>query len=107
MTVKSTYFDPRLLAPSEICRAVGARVQALRQGRSLRQADLARAAGVTLATVGRLERTGRVGFEVIVRVAVALGAEAELAQLFAPPAVRPIDEIVAQDRPKRRVRRRS
>lgn len=105
MAFKTTFFDPRLLTPPEICRAIGDRVKTLRQLRSLRQADLAKAAGVTLPTIGRLERTGRVGFDVIVRVAIALGAEADLTALFAPPSVRPIDEILNDERPRRRVRR--
>jgi len=106
MAVTTTFFDPRLLTPPEICRAIGSRVKALRQLRSLRQVDLARAVGVTLPTIGRLERTGRVGFDVIVRVAFALGAEGDLAALFALPTVRPIEQILNDARPRRRVRRR-
>jgi transcriptional regulator with XRE-family HTH domain len=84
----------------------GARVRQLRIARSLRQIDLAKAAGVTLATISRLEHTGKVGFDVIVRVAIALGAEAEVANLFAQTQARPIEEIIATERLRIRVRKR-
>ncbi len=74
---------------------IGARARAVRLDRSLRQSDVAKAAGVTLPTIIRFEQTGKVGFDVVVRIAIALGAEAELTRLFAQPQTRSIDEIVA------------
>ena len=84
----------------------GARARDLRIARSLRQSDLAKAVGVTTATIGRFEQTGKVGFEVVVGVAIALGAEAEFARLFAQPQLRSIDEIVAAKTRRSRVRHR-
>ncbi len=83
MNVNSSYFDPRLYSAFEVCRVLGGRARALRIARSLRQSDLAEAAGVTAATIGRFEQTGKVGFDVVVKIAITLGAELELAQLFA------------------------
>jgi transcriptional regulator with XRE-family HTH domain len=100
------YFDPRLYSPGDICRMVGAQARALRLARSLRQSDVARAVGVTLPTISRFERTGKVGFDVVVGVAIALGAEAAFARLFVQPEARSIDEIVAAQRPRARARRR-
>ncbi|MDQ6943842.1 MAG: helix-turn-helix domain-containing protein [Candidatus Eremiobacteraeota bacterium] len=105
MDSKAIFFDPRLYSAVEISRMVGSRVRALRQSRSLRQLDLAKAVGVTLPTISRLEKTGKVGFDVVIRVAIALGAEAELANLFSQPKTRSIDEIIATQRPRYRVRR--
>jgi hypothetical protein len=67
---------------------------------------LAKAVGVTIATIGRFEQTGKVGFEVVVGVAIALGAEAEFARLFVQSQPRTIDEIVAKKMRRSRVRRR-
>jgi transcriptional regulator with XRE-family HTH domain len=78
----------------------------LRQARSFRQSDLAEAVGVTVATIARFEQTGRVGFDVVVRIAIALGAEAEVAALFARSEPRRIDEIIADKAPPKRVRRK-
>jgi transcriptional regulator with XRE-family HTH domain len=102
MDDKATYFDARLYSARDICRMVGVRVRALRQARSLRQVDLAKAVGVTLPTIGRLEQTGKV----VVRVAIALGAEAEFANLFAHTPARSIDDIVAAQKQRTRVRPR-
>jgi transcriptional regulator with XRE-family HTH domain len=107
MENNSTYFDARLYSRAEICRMVGARARELRLARSLRQSDLAEAVGVTLPTISRFEQTGKVGFDVVVGIAVALGAEAELARLFAPPQTRTIDEIVATPARRMRARKRS
>ena len=104
MAVNDTYFDARLYSRSEICRMVGARARELRLARSLRQSDLADAVGVTLPTISRFEQTGKVGFDIVVGIAIALGAEAELARLFAPPQTRSIDQIVSP--PPRRIRAR-
>jgi transcriptional regulator with XRE-family HTH domain len=106
MAVSPTYFDPRLYSAGEVCRLIGGRARDLRIARSLRQSDLAKAVGVTVATIGRFEQTGKVGFEVVVGVAIALGAEAEFARLFAQPQPRSIDEIIAAKTPRSRVRRR-
>jgi hypothetical protein len=52
---------------------------------------LAKAVGVTVPTINRFEHTGKVGFDVVVRVAIALGAETEFANLFAQTETRSID----------------
>lgn len=106
MAANQSYFDPRLYSTGEVCRMIGARARDLRIARSLRQSDLAKAVGVTTATIGRFEQTGKVGFEVVVGVAIALGAEAEFARLFAQPQLRSIDEIVAAKTRRSRVRHR-
>jgi transcriptional regulator with XRE-family HTH domain len=85
---------------------IGARARDLRIARSLRQSDLAKAVGVTIATIGRFEQTGKVGFEIVVGIAIALGAEAEFARLFTRPQPRSIDEIIAAKTRRSRVRRR-
>ncbi len=73
----------------------------------MKQADLARAAGVTQSTISRFESTGSIGFDALVKIAVALGAEADLAHLFVAAQTRSIDQIVAtaeRGSPVRRVR---
>jgi transcriptional regulator with XRE-family HTH domain len=105
MPVNTQYFDVRLYSGRDLCRMVGTRAKELRLERSLRQSDLAEAVGVTLATIRRFEQTGKVGFYVVVRVAIALGAEAEFARLFSIPEARSIAEIIRQRKPRRRAPR--
>jgi transcriptional regulator with XRE-family HTH domain len=106
MDINVPYFDPRLYSVGDVCRLVGARAKELRIARSLSQAEVAKAVGVLRTTIIRFERTGRVGFDVVVGIAIALGAEAELASLFAQPRTPSIDEIVSSQKPRRRVRAR-
>lgn len=95
----------RLASPRDLAVIVArqARERRLRAHRS--QADVASAAGVSLPTYKRFEHGDDVGFDVIVKVALALGAEAQIAALFEPqPSRRSIDEILDEQRLPRRVR---
>jgi transcriptional regulator with XRE-family HTH domain len=92
-------------SPAELCRAVGRRAKEARLSREYRQQDLAERAGVPVSTVKRFESTGRVAFEAVVRIAFALGVERDFETLFPPHDARSLDEILAAQRPRRRVRR--
>jgi transcriptional regulator with XRE-family HTH domain len=105
MRFKQTYFDARLYSAAAVCRMIGVHAKELRIARSLRQSDLAKAVGVTVPTISRFEQTGKVGFEVVAGIAIALGQEAELARLFAVPTIRTIDEIISAPRARRRARK--
>jgi transcriptional regulator with XRE-family HTH domain len=71
----------------------------------MKQVELAGAAGVTQATISRFESTGLVGFDALVKIAIALGAESDLAHLFAPSQTRSVDDIVRSAKRRSPVRR--
>jgi transcriptional regulator with XRE-family HTH domain len=101
----SIYTDPRFLGPNEIRVALAARARQLRIAQAMKQGELARAAGVTQATISQFESTGAASFETVVKIAIALGAERGLDELFAAPRTRSIDEIIAgAKKPRLRVR---
>jgi transcriptional regulator with XRE-family HTH domain len=107
MQENDAYFDPRLYSPAEIRTRIARRARDLRIARSMKQGDLARASGVTQSTISRFEATGLIGFDALVKIAISLGAESDLARMFASPQTRSIDDIVASAEgrsPKRRVR---
>jgi transcriptional regulator with XRE-family HTH domain len=95
-----------LYTPAELTAQVGGRARALRLARGLRQADLAAEAGISLATLKRFEATGQAAFESVVRIAVALRAEADIAALFPPPVQRSLDDVIGQAKPRVRAQRR-
>ena len=81
--MQNRYFA-ELSTPQELAAAIGARVRRLRLAKQMRQADLARRARVSVATVGRFEATGEASFAAVLRIATALGVEQALLDVFAP-----------------------
>ncbi len=82
--MQKRYFS-QLATPQETAAEIGARARRLRIARGLRQADLAKRARVSIATVGRFETTGEAMFAAVLRIATALGVEQGLIELFSPP----------------------
>lgn len=70
--------------PSEVVKRLCARLRTERLALNMTQADLAGRAGIGANTVSNLEAGRNVGFEAMVRVAMALGRIKELEGLFLP-----------------------
>jgi transcriptional regulator with XRE-family HTH domain len=85
---------------------VGERAARLRIERGLRRLDLAEATGISVSTIARFERTGRVAFDVIVAIAFALRAEREFLSLFPPAEFASIEDVLAAKKRPQRVRKR-
>jgi transcriptional regulator with XRE-family HTH domain len=89
----------------ELADGVAARLRSVRLDADLTQAGLAARSGVTLASLRRFETTGQIALESLIRLAQALGRDADMATLFAPAPVASLDELVISSRPRRRGRR--
>lgn len=87
--------------PAQIQAQLAARLRALRLRLGWTQATLAAQAGVSLPTVRRFERDGQTTLANFLRLAHALGALDELAELFASPALRSLDELAQAAAPLR------
>ncbi len=83
----------QLNTPTEIGLLLADRVRAARLTLGWKQATLAERSGVTLASLRRFERTGKVSLESLLRLCHALGRIDEFEQLLRPPAVRSLDEL--------------
>lgn len=96
-----------LYAPAELQREVGESARKRRLALGLRQADLSAAAGVPLASVRRFEDGASVGFAAVVRMALALGTEQQLLQMFPSPETRSMDDLLRAQRvgSRKRVRK--
>ncbi|MBY0283595.1 MAG: helix-turn-helix domain-containing protein [Sphingomonas sp.] len=96
--------------PRELAFALGQRIKARRLAMGFTQADAAARAGVAYRTWRRLESEGKASIEDLVRAAIALRCERDLAALFPEPAATSMDALLQQQRaaqvaaPKRRLR---
>lgn len=93
-------------SPGSLRKRVGNRARDARLIARRSQADVARAAGVSLPTLQRFEAGANVNLDVLARVAIALNAEREVGDLFALPDVRTIDEVLQRRALPRRGRSR-
>jgi len=82
------------ISPKLLRREIGRRAKQVRLAARRSQSDVARAAGISLATLQRFESGANVSLDVLAHVAIALHAERELGQLFALPDLRTIDEVL-------------
>ena len=89
----------------EQAEGVSVRIRAARLNANLTQAGLAARSGVTLASLRRFETTGQIALESLVRLAQALGRDADIEALFAPPPLASLDELVTPAIARKRGRR--
>lgn len=79
-------------------------VERIRLARNITQAQLAETAGVSVRTVGRLEKGEGVSLDTFIRVLKALGMQASLAAALPDPTVRPVERLQAAGHERRRAR---
>jgi transcriptional regulator with XRE-family HTH domain len=85
-----------LSSPKEAAEGLAHRVKRRRLEANLTQEGLARRAQVSLGTLKLFERSGKASIEFLIMVAFALDAEKEFEQLFPPPVLRSISDIIAK-----------
>ncbi len=72
-----------LHSPKELLRRLADRVRQVRLSRNLRQEDLAKVSGVSLASLKRFESTGEISLRGLTLISVALNRAQDLERLFA------------------------
>lgn len=87
--------------PREIAAEVSGRVRARRKELKLTQEQMARRAGMSLASYKRFEQSGAIAFESLIRIGIALDREEDFDALFAKRAYASIEEVVDERRPSR------
>jgi transcriptional regulator with XRE-family HTH domain len=93
-------------SPRMIRKRIGRRAHDARLAAHRSQADVARAAGVSLPTLQRFEAGANVTVDVLIRIAVALNAEHDLHDLFPLPDARTIEQVLERRRLPQRGRTR-
>lgn len=89
-------FEQKL--PSEIAIEVAQRVRARRKELGLTQEQLARKAGMSLASYKRFEQRGAIAFESLIRIGLALDNDSDFDELFAKRAYASIEEVINERR---------
>lgn len=85
--------------PNHLIREIGYRLRDHRKARGWTQAELAERAGVSLSTLKLLEREGKGSLQRLAKVAVILGIDDGLRQLFnEAPAYASLAEVEASHR---------
>lgn len=69
------------------------RIESIRLSRNITQEQLADEAGVSIRTIGRLEKGQGVSMDTFIRVMIALRIQQNLETLLPDPTVRPIERI--------------
>ncbi len=96
-----------LATSGEIARELGDRVRSHRLEQNLQQSELAARAGVSERALRNFERSGRASFDLVLRVATALGLIENMSNLFEvkPKSIKAM-ELASQKR-QRASRRQS
>lgn len=87
-----------LRSPDDILREIGGRARDLRLSMNLSRATLAEKAGISAATIKRLEDTGVISLPNLVLLAVALDATEHFSVLFEKPAPFTLKQLQAPKR---------
>ena len=85
--------DFTVATSDQIEAALCKRLESIRLSRNTTQIQLAKDAGVSPRTIGRLENGQGVSVDTFIRVLTALGVQQNLEALLPDPTVRPIERI--------------
>ncbi len=89
----SYQIDFSIATSEQIEAALCKRLESIRLSRNMTQVQLAKEAGVSPRTIGRLEKGEGVSFDTFIRVLSALGIQQNLEALLPDPSVRPVERI--------------
>lgn len=101
MSRKQDYF---LESADQVAQSLGARLSEIRLGQNRTQAQIATEAGISRATLVRLEQGNGASLDTFIRVMMALRLHAHLEQLLPDPSVRPLDRVRLSGRERQRAR---
>ncbi len=102
----ATYIDYSVASSSQIEKDLCERLERIRLSRNITQAQLAQEAGVSLRTIGRLEKGEGISLDTLIRVFIALGIQRNLASTLPDSTIRPIERVGARQGERQRARPR-
>jgi len=84
----------KLKSPGEICFSIAGNLRIRRKVARLSQLQLSQRAGVSLGSLKRFEQSGEIALSSLVKLAVVLNCEDELANLFTRKQYASIQEVI-------------
>lgn len=78
----------------DITHAVADRVRQRRRERKFTQVEMAKRAGMSLASYKRFEQTGEIAFRSLANIAIALDCEQDFSELFSRRQYTSIQEVL-------------
>ncbi|MBA3237883.1 MAG: helix-turn-helix transcriptional regulator [Parachlamydiaceae bacterium] len=93
-----------MLTPKEIAEHIAKQAQVKRLSLDLSQKSLSELSGVSLGTLKKFERTGKISLESLLRIALNLDALEEFKELFKPTPfenLSSLDELLKENTRKR------
>ena len=79
---------------SEINNEIAGKIIRLRKRKKISQKELATRSGVSLGSVKRFEQSGEISLQSLTKIAIALGVEDELLNLFDDVPFESIEEVI-------------
>lgn len=79
---------------SEINNEIAGKIIRLRKRKKISQKELATRSGVSLGSVKRFEQSGEISLQSLSKIAIALGVEDELLNLFDDVPFASIEEVI-------------
>ena len=79
---------------SEVNNEIAGKIIRLRKRKKISQKELALRSGVSLGSVKRFEQSGEISLQSLTKIAIALGVEEELLNLFDDVPFESIEEVI-------------
>lgn len=89
---------------NQIATRLGAQLADIRLSQNRTQSQIAKEAGISRATLVRLEQGHGVSFDTFIRVMMALKLQEHLAHFLPDPSIRPLDRVALAGQERQRAR---
>lgn len=98
--------DYSIANSTQIAQGLGERLADIRLSQNRTQSQVAEEAGISRATLVRLEQGHGVSLDSLIRAMIALNLREHLAQFLPNPTIRPLDRVALAGRERQRARPR-
>ena len=94
-----------MMTPLDILEAIATKAKVRRLALKLTQAGLAKRSGVSLGSIKRFERTGKIAVESLLKIAMALACLEDFESVFderKPEGIQTLDSLLKEEKTRKR-----